>query len=162
MVNSREKLSIWGLSGLYLLISYCPLVEAGYRQQAQAEENGQRVRVNASGSRGCPFAQGELYLEANSAENLSVNVQSPQIVLHITASPDTNINQQILKVSLLDLQTKQAVFLEEYTITSEKTLSIHPNLTINRPLILTAGLICNPQRPSSTKSLRILVTPHAT
>ncbi|WP_323294345.1 hypothetical protein [Crocosphaera sp. XPORK-15E] len=134
-----------------------PPVVAGYRQQEQRERD-KSERVSAQGTRGCPFPQGELYLESSSENYLVINPTNPQVALHVT-SPNTESFQQTVKVSLVDSETLETKFLQEYLVKGASQILIAPDFVVSRPHILSAGLICNPQRPSTTKSLRILLVP---
>ncbi len=140
---------------IFLLVLNASSVQAEYKQQQQRERDKDE-RVSAQGTRGCPFKQGELYLESSSDQYLVVNPVFPKIVLHIV-SPDSTKAQQTVKISLVDLESQETKFIKEYQIVGSSKLLITPDINLERPHILTAGLICNPQRPSTTKSLRILL-----
>ncbi len=140
---------------ILLLILNVNGVQAEYKQQQQRERDKDE-RVSAQGTRGCPFDQGELYLESSSEEYLVMNPEKPEIVLHVV-SPNATQTQQTVKISLVDLDSQETKFLKEYQIIGNSKLLITPDINLEHPHILTAGLICNPQRPSTTKSLRILL-----
>lgn len=142
---------------ILVLVMNVSSVQAEYRQQQQRERDKDE-RVSAQGTRGCPFKQGELYLESSSDQYLVVNPVFPKIVLHLV-SPDSRNTQQTVKISLVDLESQETKFIKEYQIVGSSKLLITPDINVDRPHILTAGLICNPQRPSTTKSLRILLVP---
>ena len=147
------------LSIILLLVLNVAPVRAGYRQQQQRERKGSE-RVSAQGTRGCPFEQGELYVETASDKNLVIDPLHPQIVLYVKPPKGLQHLQQTVKVSLLDAESKETLFLKEYIVQGTTSLVIKPEMFLNRPQILSAGLICNPQRPSTTKSLRILLIPN--
>ncbi|MGH2416526.1 MAG: hypothetical protein ACRDEA_23090 [Microcystaceae cyanobacterium] len=132
-------------------------IQASFRQQAQRDRTG-RERISAEGSRGCNFAQGELSLESEDKDKLVVN-QNATIILFVTPSPDPDFPQQTVRISLVDLETKETTFFQEYLVKGESTLTISPDFPLIRPQILSAGLVCNPNRPSTNKSLRILLIP---
>lgn len=149
------------LSLLFLFLAAGP-TEAQHRQQSR--ERPPKKRVASEGSRGCPFPQGNLYLEENyslrflNQERLVVEPQAP-IIISVTPAPDSRIKQQTVLVSLVDWQTKETAFYQEYTVTGEADLSVKLGFPLNRPYLLTANLLCNPQRPSTNKSLRVLLVP---
>ncbi len=145
---------------LLLYILNTGSAKAEYKQQQQRERD-ESERVSAQGTRGCPFEQGELYLYSPSDKYLMVNPLRPQILLHVTPpnSKTSQSPQQIVKISLVDSESKETKFIQEYEIQGTSNLLISPNIILESPHVLSAGLICNSQRPSTTKSLRILLVP---
>lgn len=133
-------------------------IQASFRQQAQRERT-RRERISAEGSRGCNFAQGELFLELEDKDKLIVNNQNATIILFVTPSPDPNFPQQTIRLSLVDSITKKTTFFQEYLVEGESTLTVSPDFPLTSPQILSAGLVCNPNRSSTNKSLRILLVP---
>jgi hypothetical protein len=126
---------------------------AKFRQSEDKQVNQSR----AQGTRGCPFLLGNIFLKTSSKDNLVVDSLTPVLQLDIIP-PKAKPNQEV-QVSLVEASSKNQVFLQTYQIVGESKLEVLPQLEPGRQYILTASLLCNRERPSTHKSLRVLVIP---
>jgi hypothetical protein len=120
------------------------------------EKKGENQQVAAQSSRGCPKPLGNITIEATAQDTIEFNHLTPKIPLNIEKSP-TEASQEIL-VALIDNHNDEQVFYSRQQFTGSGLLEIQlPPLKNNYQYIFVAQIVCNENRPSSHKSLRILL-----
>ncbi len=144
---------------LSIFCSFCfPTVsKANFSPREKKAENQQ---VAAQSSRGCPKPLGNITIEPTSKDTIEFNSLTPKVPLNIQESP-TESNQDIL-VALIDNNNDQQVFYSRQKFTGSGILAIQlPPLKNNYQYVFVAQIVCNENRPSSNKSLRILLETNA-
>ena len=126
---------------------------AKFRQSEQRKETQSR----AQGARGCPLPLGDIVLKTSEKDKLVVDSLTPVLQMEVTSPADRQ--EQEVKVSLVEAASKRQVFAQTYRVAGETQLEVSPQLESGRQYILTASLLCNRERPSTHKSLRVLVVP---
>ena len=140
---------------ILLLLQLSPEIAwAKFRQSEEKQVNQSR----AQGIRGCPLPLGNIFLKTSSKDNLVVSSLAPVLQLEVIP-PKTQPNQEV-QVSLVETVSKRQIFLHTYQIVGETKLEVVPQLEDGRQYILTASLLCNRERPSTHKSLRVLIVPN--
>ena len=130
---------------------------ASFSPKEKKEENNQ---VAAQSSRGCPKRLGNITVKQTSKDTIEFNNLIPKVPLNIKESP-TEPNQDIL-VALIDNNNDQQVFSSRHKFTGSGILTIQlPPLKNNYQYVFVAQIVCNENRPSSNKSLRILLKTNA-
>lgn len=139
---------------IFLWLQFNPAITwAKFRQSEDRE--GKQSR--AQGTRGCPFPLGNIFLKTSDQDNLVVNSLAPVLQLEVIPPP-VQPNQKV-QVSLVETASWRQVFRQTYEVVGESKLEVVPQLESGRQYILTASLLCNRERPSTHKSLRVLVVP---
>ena len=124
------------------------------------EKKAQNEKVAAQSSRGCPKPLGNITIESTSPNTIEFNNLTPKVALNIKESP-TEYNQDIL-IALIDNSNDQQVFYSRQKFTGSGILEVQlPTLKNNYQYVFVAQIVCNENRPSSNKSLRILLKTNA-
>jgi hypothetical protein len=124
------------------------------------EKKPENERVAAQSSRGCPKRLGNIIIEPTSKDTIEFNNLTPKVPLNIKKSP-TESHQDIF-VALIDNNSDQQVFSSRHKFTGSGILAIQlPSLKNNYQYVFVAQIVCNENRPSSNKSLRILLKTNA-
>ena len=130
---------------------------ASFTPKEKKEENHQ---VAAQSSRGCPKRLGNITVKQTSKHTIEFNNLTPKVTLNIKESP-TEPNQDIF-VALIDNNNDQQVFSSRHKFTGSGILAIQlPPLKNNYQYVFVAQIVCHENRPSSNKSLRILLKTNA-
>ena len=134
-----------------------PISLASFSASEKQEEN---KYVRTQSSRGCPKQLGDILIRQTSPDTIEFKNLKPKVSLKIKQSP-TEKNQDIL-VALIDNKNDEQVFSSYQKFTGSGTLEIQlPQLKNNYQYVFVAQIVCNKNRPSSHKSLRILLKTNA-
>lgn len=156
MIYNKLSYVLLNLS-IFCSLFFTSVSLASFSPNEKKEENQQ---VAAQSSRGCPKPLGNITIEPTSKDTIKFNSLTPKVPLNIQQSP-TEPNQDIL-VALIDNDNDEQVFYSRQKFTGSGLLEIQlPPLKNNYQYVFVAQIVCNENRPSSNKSLRILLKTNA-